>query len=179
MADRKQRLLEEMLVLGVRSGRRESFELLIRSFQQPLLRHARRLTGDEDAAWDVVQDTWIAVVRGIGKLADPAALRAWLFGIVTRRASDWLRKRQRDRTVELPEADVTDETETVDASVEEVREALAELPRGPRALLALHYADGFELHEIAGILDIPEGTVKSRLFYARRRLRNIIERRRQ
>ncbi len=179
MDDRRQEILDELLVLRSREGSRNAIEQLLTRWQPRLWRYALRLTGREDAAWDVLQETLMSITRSIRKLDDPTRFRRWAYTILTRRVTDWRRRRGRAvPTADLHEDEVARDDRRPDppADVTMVREALARLPGDRQALLSLHYMEGFEIWEMAEILRIPEGTVKSRLFHARRQLREIIER---
>ncbi len=183
MDDMRERLRDELLVLACREGNREAFEALARRWQPRLWRHARRLTGREDAAWDVVQEAWLTMARGLARLDDPAAFPRWAYTIVSRRAADWQRLCRRDEDVTgsgLDQAELVDpgaaSPTRPNSAVELLRRALCALPGERRALLSLHYLEGFGVAEIAEILGVPAGTVKSRLYHARHQLRDIIER---
>ena len=179
MDDRRQEILDELLVLRSREGSPIAIEQLLTRWQPRLWRHALRLTGREDAAWDVLQETLMSITQSIRKLDDPARFRRWAYTILTRRATDWRRRRALAvPTVDLREDEIARDDRRRDppADVTMVREALARLPGDRQALLALHYMEGFEIWEMAEILNIPEGTVKSRLFHVRHQLREIIER---
>jgi len=182
MVDRMERLADEWLVLECRAGSREAFEQLVERWQPRLLRHARHLTGQDDAAWDVLQDAWIAIARGLGGLQDVAAFPAWAYTIVTRRAADWVRRRQRQPSTSLdalarddPQQPAALDARPTDA-VSLLREALQRMSVDKRTVLELHHLEAFDVAEIATILGIPEGTVKSRLHHARQELRTLIER---
>ena len=188
-------ILDELLVLRCQDGDARAFEVLVTRWQQPLRRHAWRLTGCPDAASDVVQEAWLAIVRGLRRLDDPARFRPWALRIVTNKCADWTRRQQRQRRVmrsvatengaagapsfaqrrvgEEPVADETDGTE-----IRRLRQALRELPRDRRAILSMLYLDGLSTRQIAQSLSLPVGTVKSRLYHARSQLRNLLERKR-
>lgn len=106
--------------------------------------------------------------------------RRWAYTIVTRRAADWQRRAtHQDREVPLEAEEVCDRAAVepaADERVTRVRRALSELAGEDRAILALHYLEGFGLWELAEILGVPEGTVKSRLHRARQQLREQLER---
>jgi RNA polymerase sigma-70 factor (ECF subfamily) len=173
------RLNDELLVLRCQEGDTEAFELLVGRWQRRLWRHAWRLTGNETTAWDVIQETWIGISRGIGRLADAAAFPAWAYQIVSNKCRDALRRQRRRRAAtetysqRLPrEAQQPAEDPP---QHDNLQQALAQLPGADRAVLSLRYEEDFDTAAIAGILGIPEGTVKSRLFYARQRLRKYLE----
>ncbi|MEO1320833.1 MAG: sigma-70 family RNA polymerase sigma factor [Pseudomonadota bacterium] len=170
-----QRLFDEYLVLAVRSGDRAAGERLAARWRPRLLRTARRLVGDAAAAEDVVQDTWIGIARGVSRLKDPARFPAWAFGILQRRCADHHRRHYREREREATLSDSDGAT----ASRAEVRleldAAFAELTHEHRTAAVLFYGEGLTLAEIATATAVPLGTAKSRLFHARRQLRDLLE----
>jgi RNA polymerase sigma factor (sigma-70 family) len=174
----RERIVDEWLVLAVQARRVDAFERLAARWQPRLLRHAWRLTGDAEGARDAVQDAWLAIARGIGRLRDPAAFGAWALRITSRRCADWVARRQghRRRFADLDAAEaVAAAADPPDDDLARVRDAIRRLGPDERALLAMYYTEGFGVAEIAAALDIPAGTVKSRLYHARERLRAIVE----
>jgi RNA polymerase sigma-70 factor (ECF subfamily) len=183
---RQEHLLDEILVLRCQAGDAPAFERLAGRWQARLWQHALRLTGRREAASDVAQETWLAIAQGLGRLHDPAAFRGWAYRIVTLRAADWQRRSGREEAA-LPvngtelahvanNASSANHSSSDNGAVEALRAALRRLPRDRRALLSLRYFEDFDLAEIAEILGIPQGTVKSRLHHARSELRALIER---
>lgn len=174
---------DELLVIRCQEGDHHALDELVARWQRRLFDHARRLIQHQDAARDVVQEAWMAIVRGLGRLDDPARFRHWAYRIVTFKCTDWIRRQQRQRRLceevsreghdeaAPPESDVDEDDE-----IERLRRALAALAADRRAILSFHYLEGLSVAEIAAILDIPEGTVKSRLYHARQRLKNVLER---
>jgi RNA polymerase sigma-70 factor (ECF subfamily) len=173
------RLNDELLVLRCQEGDTEAFELLVGRWQRRLWRHAWRLTGDECAAWDAIQEAWIGMSRGISRLVDAAAFPAWAYQIVSNKCRDSVRRERRRRAATETYSEWMQPKEQVVADTEEqhgnLKEALDQLPGPDRAVLSLRYEEDFDTMEIACIMGIPEGTVKSRLFYARQRLRKYLE----
>ncbi len=174
---------DELLVIQCREGNDEALETLIARWQPRLGRFAWRFTGEREAARDVVQDAWLAIVRGIRRLDDPARFRAWAYRIVSNKCADWIRRRgvRRSATRDMGNAAGPSSVEYVNVTesngeTARLREALKELPDQQRAILSLHYLDGMGLAEIAEAIDVPVGTVKSRLYHARNRLKETLER---
>jgi RNA polymerase sigma factor (sigma-70 family) len=171
---------DEWLVVRCQLGERPAFDELIERWETPVWKYVRRLSNSDDAADDIVQNVWLRVLRGIHKLRDGSKLRAWLFGIARRTLMDRLRERYAapDMSaiddIDLPALDATEDMETDLATVE--RE-LARLPVLEREVLTLFYLRELSLDEVADVLGVPIGTVKSRLFRARRILRREVERR--
>ncbi len=176
---RRTRIEDELLVLRSQEGDASAFEELVERWQERLWRHAWRLVGNEDAAWDAVQEAWIAVSRGLGRLEDAAAFAAWAYRITSNKCRDRIRRERRHRRAEDAYSEQSGQAERDAARLRQrradVREALRRLPGRDRAILSLRYEEQFDTAEIAAILRIPEGTVKSRLHYARKRLREIME----
>jgi len=83
---------DEWLVVRCQLGERPAFDELIQRWHEPLWRYVRRLTGEDEAAKDIVQDVWLRVLRGISRLRDGSKLRSWLFGIARRASMDRLRE---------------------------------------------------------------------------------------
>jgi RNA polymerase sigma-70 factor (ECF subfamily) len=169
MPDRVQRVFDEYVVLLAQSGDRGALERLAVRWRPRHFAHARRLLGHPADAADAVQDAWIGVMRGLAGLRRPELFPSWSFSIVTRRCHDHLRKRVRQPTMDS-EVDAPCEGEDP-GSAHDLRRALASLPADQRAAVALVHLEDFTISEVATALRIPPGTVKSRLFNARRTLR--------
>ncbi|MBI2422146.1 MAG: sigma-70 family RNA polymerase sigma factor [Candidatus Hydrogenedentes bacterium] len=163
----------ESLVLRAQTGDAEGFAELVETWQAGLWSFARVLTGHDESAWDVTQEVWLAVVRELPQLQDPARFPAWIFRIARNKAADLIRRRSRQRAYIQDRADA-DRMEARNDPIE-VRDVLESLPQEEASLLALHYLQGFGYEELAGILGIPLGTVKSRLHKARQTFRARLE----
>ena len=183
MDDKTSHIYDQWLVLRCQEGDDKAFGELINRWQQKLWRHAHRMTGRSDVAWDVLQESWLAAVKGIGRLKDPARFRVWIYRIVTNKSTDWIRSQQRRRKhiqqneeqVELAADQIQNTENSLEQKQDEVaqlRVALSKLPEDRRIVLQMHYLENLPIVEIAEILSIPTGTVKSRLHYARNMLRD-------
>ena len=176
---RKEHAYEAYLVAAARTGERAAISQLVRFRSPRLMAHAVRLLGEQEGARDVVQDAWIEILRSLHTLRDDAAFLPWALRITTRRVARVIRARQRDRRLA---ADFAAEAETSSpeqgpASLEarEVRRAIASLPPEQGATIALFYLEDLSVAEVACALDVPQGTIKTRLMHARRKLRAIFE----
>jgi RNA polymerase sigma-70 factor (ECF subfamily) len=165
MGDDSEQLVDELLVMDAQSGRVKAMETLVCRWQKRLWRYARRLTGDTEAAWDVTQEAWLGIVRGIGRLSDPARFRAWAFRIVTNKANDWLRKAA--RVAPRPADPAVRACQEGNDTTDDLHHILRRLPERSRTVLTQYYLEEFPLSEVARILRVPKGTVKSRLHKAR------------
>lgn len=168
--------LDDYLVLLAQGGSREAFARLAARWTPKLLAFAARTLGTTEVAKDVVQDTWESAVRGLPRLSDPASFRAWIYAIAARKCADALRGKYRDaRIAESAEAMSADAANAEGAQNDrlDIADALKRLPPEQRVAVSLFFNEGMSVAEIATITGAPAGTVKSRLFAARRALREI------
>ena len=95
MRKSRSQIYDELLVIKCQPGEKDAFDELVERWQKRLWHYACRITGSESAAWDIVQETWFAIVKGLSKLKDTAVFPQWAFRIVNNKCTDWLRKQQR------------------------------------------------------------------------------------
>ncbi len=178
---RPEQVLDELLVLRCQGGDAAALELLAERWQPCLLRLARRLTQSAEAD-ETVQEAWVAIARGLGRLEDPAHFGTWAYRIVARKSADWIRRRQRGRRLAAeiarePAADPAEPGAALerDEQIARLRRALREIPADRRSVLELFYLEELSVRQIARALGVPAGTVKSRLFHARKALRQTLE----
>ena len=168
MNEKHSQLQDQLLVMDAQDGRADAMDQLVTRWQKRLWRHARRLTGDEQAAWDVTQSAWYDIIRRLKKLHDPAHFPAWAYTITTRRAADWIKRKCKTQTLPL------DNVETIAAeenSESEIEELLGQLDIDKRSILSLYYFEELSISDIAAAMKVPAGTVKSRLHAARNALK--------
>lgn len=169
------RAYDELLVLMVQRGDRAACERLAARWYPRLLRTARRYTGEEEPAREAVQDAWIAILRGIGRLDRADRFAAWAFRILRRRAADRVRKAVRARPPgEAIDADLAARPASAEDSTA-IAQAFAMLGPDQRLTASLFFVEGLSLMEIAAVTEVPEGTVKSRLFAARQHLKTALQ----
>lgn len=171
-----ERVYDELLVLHAQAGDVRALSRLAVRWHPRLLRSARRFTGDEDAAQEAVQESWIGIVGGIGRLRDPARFPGWAFAILRRRCAERVRalgasRARRDPIAEArePPAPAGGEGGLI------IAEAFGRLPEEQRVAATLYFVEQLKLGEIAQATGAPLGTVKSRIFVARRSLKMAIE----
>ena len=140
MSRYSERIQDELLVLRCQEGDGAAFEDLVERWQERLWRHAWRLTGNEDAAWDVLQEAWMGIARGIRRLEDAAAFPAWAYRIVSNKCRDWIRRERRRREVHEAYSENIDQEEDDHCETRErcadLKEALARLPAVARRQMA-------------------------------------------
>jgi RNA polymerase sigma factor (sigma-70 family) len=169
---------DEWLVVRCQLGERPAFDDLIRRWHEPLWKYIRRVAGQDETANDVAQDVWLRVLRGIGRLRDGSKLRPWLFGIARRALMDRLRAQYAapaPADVDVDALAASSALDTVEDDLAAMHEELARLPITEREVLTLFYLQELSLAQVAQVLDVPVGTVKSRLFRARRVLRRELD----
>ena len=170
-------ILTELLVLRVQNGEKEAFELLVTQWYQRLERRAYQLTKDIDAVRDISQDSWVAIIKGIRRLKDPSRFQNWVYQIVRNKCMDWIRKRKSERTFkEAYLANFDDRVEVQSNElIDSIRRLIGQLSNDYQTVLTLFYLGEMGVQEIARRLSIPEGTVKSRLYHARKMLKKALE----
>lgn len=172
--DETQRIRDQLLVLRAQSDPNE-FEGLVNRWHVVLWRHAYRMTRDVDAAWDVVQEAWCSIYRGLSGLEDAAAFPKWAFCIVTNKCRDLARRAKRRETAMSRYEAHLKALDGQPKANERIEAALARLEPDLRVLVGLYYEDLFSIREIGEITGDPEGSIKSRLYRARRELRRMME----
>lgn len=173
---------DEQLALGLQQGEAACLTPLVERYHNPVLGFLYRLcAGDRALAEDLVQETFLRFIHNIGKYRHPRPLRPWLYTIAVNLARDHYKSADRRRTDSMTEAfEVATEAALDDPlfSAEDARQvarAIAALPAHQRETIILRYYQDLSLNEIADILHIPTGTVKSRLSLGLKQLRERLE----
>jgi RNA polymerase sigma-70 factor, ECF subfamily len=183
------------LVSRCRRGDLNAFEVLVRKHQKKMLNIAYRMIGDYDDACEVVQEAFLSAYRSVGKFKGDAQFSTWLTSITMNHAKNHMRQarsRSRHEVISLDDpVDTASGETTYDPPSQEIsiveqleqREVQTHVQRCIRALeedyrevLVLRDMEGFSYGEIVGILKIPDGTVKSRLFRARNAVKECLKR---
>lgn len=164
----------DLLVLAMQQGDERAFSLLYRHFHQDLRRFAAYLLKQPAAAEDLVQNVWLKVGQRIGRLQDPAVFTSWLYRAVRWEVLDYQKQAANRLNEPLPmqaepysQADLTNDNP--------LAQAIAALTEPERLVVQLFYLHELAQQQIALILDIPSGTVKSRLHRARAQLQQALK----
>ncbi len=186
-------LTDEQLLQEHRCGRSERFELLVRRYSEELFRFAYRLLGSPAAAEDIVQETFLQVHLSMERFDVSRRFRPWVFTIAANKARDYLRSQK--RRPEVPLDAVADGSSDGGPSFREflsgrsvapaaalereerssrVRQLVEQLPLYLKEVLVLGYYHGFAYKEMANVLDVPIGTIKSRLHSAVAKMGDLI-----
>ena len=190
---------DDALVAALKAGSEEAFGVLIAQYSQPLYSLIARSIKDPSDAADITQEVFIKVFRSIRSFHGEASLRTWLYRIALHEASNqrrwWSRHKRQELTIDTPlsaaETDDGEDAQCLGATLMDadgspydhaaraemkmrVEDSLRKLPDAFRTVVVLREMEGFCYEEIAEILGVPVGTVKSRLMRGRAALKEIL-----
>ena len=178
-------MTEQELVRAAAGGDTEAFERLVRTYENKIYSLAFRMCGSADDASDIAQEAFLAAWRGLPSFRGDSGFATWLYRLTSNAAIDYLRRQKKERgDMSLDDEDLgLDAVDTgpgpQDAAERtEVRTAVAaglqQLSEGHRQVLVLREIQGLSYEEIADVLEVDLGTVKSRISRARSALRKIL-----
>ncbi|HEY4952501.1 MAG TPA: RNA polymerase sigma factor [Verrucomicrobiae bacterium] len=173
---------EQLPVQQARDGNPPAWDALFRRYQLPLYVYVFELLHNEQTSLDIVQETFISAAKHIGGLRDDEKFGGWLFGIAHQKIIQLWRKHSGKEILldEIPESPDDLENRPDDLLIRRESETefmnlLNQLPLPQRSVLLLHFVEDFSLEEIARITETQPGTVKSRMHYAKKSLRKLLE----
>jgi RNA polymerase sigma-70 factor (ECF subfamily) len=165
---------ESAWINHILGGDKEAGERFVREFYPPLFRWLRYLTGSPEIAADLTQQTFVQAWKGLPEFQRRASLKTWLHRIAYHEYTHWLRDKHNHLSLEavthLPAPQISEEWETLVLPA-----MLQQLPEEQRAAFILYHIQELSIAETATALNTPTGTVKSRLYAARQRLRELME----
>ena len=176
---------ESAVVRAVLDGDVNAFEMLVREYEKNVYNLALRMVGNSEDAADMSQEAFIKAYNSLNSFRGDSKFSVWLYRIVSNVCLDFIRSRKRKQTVSLSveddngedvELDIADDTQLPERLMDKqltrdaVRRGLASLPPGQRQILLLREIQGLSYDEIAEVLNVEAGTVKSRIFRARKKL---------
>jgi RNA polymerase sigma-70 factor (ECF subfamily) len=170
----------KLLVEKYQQGNEEALQTLIKEFHPTLLRTLYHYTNDKTPVDDLAQECWYTIVDQLAEVDLYISFKAWALTIARRRAIDWIRSQQRSRRKakalkkHVKEKNHQPNTALEDGRLEKVRIGIQQISPSHRVVLRMFYMENLSLEEISTVLEISKGTVKSRLFYAREKLKNTI-----
>jgi RNA polymerase sigma-70 factor (ECF subfamily) len=171
---------DQGLVDRARRGDQEAIRLLVEEYERRVIGLAWGLLGNRADAEDVAQDSFLRAFRALGSFRGQSTFRSWLFQITINAARTYRRTREgrhEDAAGGTMEMDTTARPDSLERAVvarDRVRRAMATLPPDLREAVILRDVNGLDYREIAHVLDIPMGTVESRIFRGRARLRQAL-----
>ncbi|MCF6458782.1 sigma-70 family RNA polymerase sigma factor [Pseudoalteromonas sp. MMG024] len=166
---------EELLVLAAQSGNTEAFTYLCRHYQKAVTRFAYKLSSDPQIVHDAVQNAWLKLANNLHKLNDPRAFKSWLFKTVRWSVYDLMRAAKRDKEIIANDIDVLDIVASTKPESRDIGALIERLPDIDKQVIHLFYLEEMQLTQIAEVLEVPLGTVKSRLYRARKALQQSVE----
>ena len=173
---------DQLPVAAARAGQLEAWDDLFRRYQMPLYVYVVELVHDQQTSLDIVQETFINAVRYLHTLENDGKFGAWLFRIAHQKCVQYWRRPIRETPLDAHEdpewhQDEPDPSETLirKEREEEFMQKVNSLSEAHRAVLLLHYLEDFPLEEIATITATNLGTVKSRMHYAKKTLKRLLE----
>lgn len=172
MKKNTEKLIDAWLVRSAQTGDTKAFDRLIKRWHPKLLAYSRSQLQDVELAKEATQDTLLYISQSLSTLRDAQTFPKWVYQILHRRCADQIRSLQRKRRYEV-DASVNETAppgETLD-----LQRAIQRLEPHFADVIRLFYFEGFSANEMAEILDVPHGTVKSRLFTARNALKEMME----
>ncbi|MFH1719379.1 MAG: sigma-70 family RNA polymerase sigma factor [Planctomycetota bacterium] len=171
------RLIEQVLVLRCQIGDKDALAELIGRYETPLRYFVNRLSGNTEMTEDILQDTWLTVIRRICSLKKPEALPVWLYRIARNKVYQQFRTRRESSELDesIAVADDADDEVFSPDEAEKVHRCLEELLPEYREVLMLRFLEQMSYQQMSEVLNAKLGTVKSRTHYAKRALRNEME----
>lgn len=176
---------DSALIRQILGGRIKPFRKLVQRYQRQAYLFARGMVGNADDAYDLSQEAFVRVHKHLSRFDSSYPFKVWFFHILSNLCKNHLRQRKKRQTVTTS----TEMTETVAAPItqrpdivfqkteiqQKVWEGIAELPEKFREIIMLCHFQDMSYEQMARVLDIPRGSVMSRLYYARQKLRQILE----
>jgi RNA polymerase sigma-70 factor (ECF subfamily) len=174
-------IYDELLVTRCRRRDAAAWNELVDRYHARLLFYVRRFVDDEERAGSVLQDVWLSVLRGIPSLREGSRLAPWMYTIARRAAmnhfrDEYARREEPEITADVESGDPQDDGQLPFDNAELVHYGLGRIGPAEREVLTLYFLEDLSLGEIGDVLGVPVGTVKSRLFKARRDLKLVLDR---
>jgi RNA polymerase sigma-70 factor (ECF subfamily) len=170
---------DSWLVEKYLSGHSNALTVLVKRWHVKLCKQAYWYTKDYESAKDIAQDSWKVIIEKLHNLKEPKKFGSWVLSIVTNRSIDWIRKqdiRNKRNEFYIPELiDDTEEKINNSSNTSKVARAIEELPDNQQIVIKLFYIESFTIIQISKLLKVSKGTVKSRLFYAREKLKSTLK----
>ena len=165
---------EQKLIAACKANDRLAQQLLYDRYANAMFTISYRITKDRDVASDVLQEAFVRVFNYIHSFRGESTLGAWIKTIVVRSALAILKKEKKGLSFDLSEMDETSTRLNFDHDTDYLEKAILSLPSGYRTVFLLIEVEGYTHQDVADLLGVSVGTSKSQLFYAKKRLREIL-----
>ena len=172
------KIFDGLLVLEYQKGNREALDMLVKRYHKDFYRFAVWYTRDVELAGDIVQDGWTTIIKKLNTLKNPNSFKSWALQIIVRKSQDQFSKTARTKKFKEnyrqdDDVEIVPEDERAEKLIQ-LRKAISALSFDQQMVIRLFYTEGHSLKEISTVLSISEGTVKSRLYHAREKLKSIL-----
>ena len=178
--DKPDEIQDGWLVEQYQSGHKNALTLLVKRWHIKFCKQAYWYTNDFDVAKDIAQESWKVVINKLDTLKEPNKFGSWGLSVVNRKSIDWIRKTKKTKEklefykISL-QSDFEYELVSENDYTNVVLNALHNLPDNQQLVIKLFYLESYSIIEISKLLKVSKGTIKSRLFYAREKLKTIIK----
>ncbi|WP_299113855.1 RNA polymerase sigma factor [uncultured Winogradskyella sp.] len=173
--------IDEKLVNAYKAGDKNALAILVKRWHKLFCNKAYWLVKDKDVAKDIAQDSWTLIIAKIETLKEPNRFKYWAYRIVCNKSADWLRLQAKRRN-DIISYDVEIKDDNTQYSENELLKrrlikSINELPANQKTVIRLFYLESYSVKQMSDLLEISEGTAKSRLFHAREKLKTILKHR--
>jgi len=177
--NKKQKSTDRFLILEYLEGNTSVLSVLVKRYHKIFCEKAYWLIKDKEIAKDIAQESWIIIINKLHTLENVDSFKSWAFRIVYTKAIDRIKHRNKERknldsfgVIESDSQSPENESNLIQSAL---LKAIRELPKEKQDIIRLFYAEAYSIIEISAFLNIPVGTVKSRLFKAREKLKSILK----
>jgi RNA polymerase sigma-70 factor (ECF subfamily) len=175
----RQNPTDRFLILQYREGNTSVLSVLVKRYHKIFCEKAYWITKDKEIAKDIAQESWITIINKLQFLENADSFRSWAFRIVYTKAIDAVKLRSREdkklSTGGVVESGMLSSEDRNNLIQVALLKAIRRLPKEKQDIIRLFYAEEYSINEISAFLKIPAGTVKSRLFKAREKLKLILK----
>ncbi len=166
---------DSWLIVQYQNGHKKALTLLVKRWHAKFCKRAFYYVKDAAIAKDIAQDSWQVIIDKISEIEDGNKFGSWGLAIVSRKSIDWLRKEKKDfenlKVYFEEENQISEPILKNTEIIQKLRKTIETLSLQQQIIIRLFYTEGYNLQEIAEQLNLSKGTVKSRLFYAREKLK--------
>lgn len=176
---KKSHISDGTLVARYVEGDQSALATLVKRFHKTFCNHAFWIVKDADAAKDIAQDSWNLIINKVHTLKEAARFKSWALRIVHRKAIDWTKgvsKQMKHHEAYKITKSIQDiPSEDLSPLKQKLLKAIQQLPTHQQQVIRLFYVNEYSLKEVSEIIQISEGTAKSRLFHAREKLKTTLK----
>jgi RNA polymerase sigma-70 factor (ECF subfamily) len=177
--NKRQNPTDRFLILQYREGDTSVLPVLVNRYHKIFCERAYWILQDKETAKDIAQESWITIINKLHTLENIDSFKSWALRIVYTKAIDGIKKRNKEsknlrniRNIKSGSQSLEDEKNLI---LKGLLKAIQKLPKQKQDIIRLFYAEEYSINEISKFLDIPIGTVKSRLFKSREKLKSLLK----